>query len=207
MPFNGAGTYALPAGNPVVTNTVISETVFNLTMNDLATALTNVVNRDGQTKFTGNLRMEGFELIFDDNVSRSSITADTDDKIDIKASSTDLLKITASTVEPHSAVSAYSLIGSGSQTVSGGVITVTDSLTSLLSEDGTADTLNTINGGNEGDILVLTLSLSSSASVTASDGGGNLRLVEDHAMDLFGDTLSMIKDGSEWHELQWRNNY
>lgn len=55
MPRNGSGTYTLPAGNPVVTATVISSTVQNNTMNDVATALTDSVDKDGQTVLTGAL--------------------------------------------------------------------------------------------------------------------------------------------------------
>ncbi len=62
MPFNGSGTYSLPAGNPVVTGTTISSTVQNNTMSDVATALTTCVTKDGQTTPTANLPMGGFKL-------------------------------------------------------------------------------------------------------------------------------------------------
>lgn len=62
MPRNGAGTYSLPAGNPVVTGTVISSTVQNDTMSDVATALTNSIAKDGQTTPTANLPMGGYKL-------------------------------------------------------------------------------------------------------------------------------------------------
>ena len=57
MPFNGSGTYSLPSGNPVVTNTPISSTVLNATTSDIATALTNCVTRDGQSPPTAPLPM------------------------------------------------------------------------------------------------------------------------------------------------------
>lgn len=57
MARNGAGTYSLPSGNPVVTGTVISSTTFNNTMTDVATALTGSVAADGQTPMTGPLAM------------------------------------------------------------------------------------------------------------------------------------------------------
>lgn len=59
MPFNGSGGYSLPAGNPVVTGTVIQSTWANTTLNDLATALSNVLVRDGQAAMTGDLNMGG----------------------------------------------------------------------------------------------------------------------------------------------------
>lgn len=61
MPRNGSGTYQLPAGNPVVTGTVISSTTQNTTMSDVATALTNSLAKDGQTTPTSNLPMGGFK--------------------------------------------------------------------------------------------------------------------------------------------------
>ena len=61
MPFNGSGTYSLPAGNPVVTNTTISSSTHNSTNSDIASALSSVIVKDGQTTPTGNLPMGGFK--------------------------------------------------------------------------------------------------------------------------------------------------
>jgi hypothetical protein len=61
MPFNGAGTFTLVTGNPVVTGTVISSTIHNNTNNDFASGLTNCVTRDGQSAPSGNLPMGGFK--------------------------------------------------------------------------------------------------------------------------------------------------
>ena len=57
MSRNGSGTYALPAGNPVVTGTTISSTWANNTLSDIATALTGSLAADGQTTATGPLNM------------------------------------------------------------------------------------------------------------------------------------------------------
>lgn len=62
MSFNGSGTYNLPAGQPVVTGTVISSPTFNTLTSDLATALTNTVCKDGQSTPSANLPMGGFKL-------------------------------------------------------------------------------------------------------------------------------------------------
>lgn len=61
MPFNGSGNYSPPAPPtfPVVTQTVISSTDFNATINDIAAALTACVTRDGQSPMTGTLPMGG----------------------------------------------------------------------------------------------------------------------------------------------------
>ena len=47
MPRDIAGNYTLPAGNPVVPNTVIASNWANTTMQDVATALTNSLSIDG----------------------------------------------------------------------------------------------------------------------------------------------------------------
>ncbi|MFA6040612.1 MAG: hypothetical protein WC733_03835 [Methylophilus sp.] len=62
MPRNGAGSYTLVSGNPVVTNTTISSTWANNTLSDIATALTQSIAKDGQTVPTANLPMGGFKL-------------------------------------------------------------------------------------------------------------------------------------------------
>jgi hypothetical protein len=62
MSRNGSGTYSLPAGNPLVTNTTISSTWANNTLTDLATAMTGSVAADGQTTLTGNLQMNSNNL-------------------------------------------------------------------------------------------------------------------------------------------------
>lgn len=62
MPFNGSGTYTLPAGNPVTTGTTISSTTHNNTNSDIATALTNCLTRDGQSTPSANLPMNTKKL-------------------------------------------------------------------------------------------------------------------------------------------------
>jgi len=59
---NGAGAYSLPAGNPVVTGTVISSSTMNTTLSDIATALTASIANDGQTVPVANIPMGGFKL-------------------------------------------------------------------------------------------------------------------------------------------------
>ena len=63
MSRNGSGTYSLPAGNPVVTQTTISSSWANNTMTDLAAALTDSVAADGQTPMTGNLDLNTHKIV------------------------------------------------------------------------------------------------------------------------------------------------
>lgn len=54
------GTYTLPAGNPVVTNTSITSNWANTTLPDIGTEITNSIPRDGQAPPTANLPMNGY---------------------------------------------------------------------------------------------------------------------------------------------------
>jgi hypothetical protein len=63
MSRNGSGTYILPAGNPVVTNTTISSTWANSTLTDIASALTGSVASDGQTAMSSSLNMANNKII------------------------------------------------------------------------------------------------------------------------------------------------
>jgi hypothetical protein len=56
MPRNGAGTYTLPAGNPVVTNTTITADWGNDTMEDLGNEITNSLSREGDGGMNAPLR-------------------------------------------------------------------------------------------------------------------------------------------------------
>lgn len=63
MPDNGSGTFTVYVpGNPVVTGTTISSTVFNATTNDIATAMTNRIARDGQSPPTANTPWGSFRI-------------------------------------------------------------------------------------------------------------------------------------------------
>jgi hypothetical protein len=57
MPRDGSGQYQLPAGNPVVTNTIIASAWANNTMSDIAAQLNNVFTRDGTLGPTGPFKL------------------------------------------------------------------------------------------------------------------------------------------------------
>lgn len=57
MPRNASGTYTLPAGNPVVTGTLIESSWANTTLSDLADAMTDSLSRDGEGGMTAALRV------------------------------------------------------------------------------------------------------------------------------------------------------
>jgi len=56
MPRNGAGTYTLPAGNPVVANTNITADWGNATMEDIGNEITNSLSREGDGGMNAPLR-------------------------------------------------------------------------------------------------------------------------------------------------------
>lgn len=57
MSRDGSGNYSLYSGNPVTTGATISSTLHNNTMNDIATALTASIAKDGQTVPSADLPM------------------------------------------------------------------------------------------------------------------------------------------------------
>lgn len=61
MSRNGSGTYNLPAGQPVVTGTVIDSSVHNAFASDVATALTGSLCANGEKTATANQPMGGFK--------------------------------------------------------------------------------------------------------------------------------------------------
>jgi len=73
MSRNGSGVYTLPAGNPVVSQTVISSTWANNTMNDLASAITDSVAADGQTPMTGPLNLNSNKIV---NLANATLPTD-----------------------------------------------------------------------------------------------------------------------------------
>lgn len=77
MPFNGSGIYTPSAADfPAVAGTLILSTKFNNTINDIATALSDCVTRDGQSPPTANLPLGGFKFVnVADGTARASPVA------------------------------------------------------------------------------------------------------------------------------------
>lgn len=74
MSRNGSGTYSLPTNswNPAVSGTLATTADWQSLINDVASALTQSVSKDGQTVMTGSLNMGGFNLT---NVASAAISA------------------------------------------------------------------------------------------------------------------------------------
>ena len=63
MSLNGSGVYSPnTAGQPVVSGTTITDTAFNALMNDIATALSTALYKDGQQTVTANIPLGGYKI-------------------------------------------------------------------------------------------------------------------------------------------------
>jgi len=92
-------------------------------------------------------------------------------------------------------------------TISGGVVTKTKSFHTIDTEsDDAADSLDTINGGSEGDILIIRAE-HTDRTVTVTDVG-NIILAgaADFIIDSTNDTMMLIYDGASWLELSRSDN-
>lgn len=98
-------------------------------------------------------------------------------------------------------------IGTASSlTISGGSITASSSFLVVDTEGAaSADDLDNITGGVEGDVVVIR-SLDASRVVTVRDSVGNIRSNGDRVLDSPRDTLLLVFDGSNWLELSFSNN-
>ena len=93
-------------------------------------------------------------------------------------------------------------------TIASGAITVTDSVHRVDTEGSAAtDDLATINGGVDGQVLMLR-SVSNARDTTLKDTGGNLLLAGDFVLDRDQDliTLHYSSDLSSWVEISRSSN-
>tara|TARA_R110002020_G_scaffold428834_1_gene638344 strand:- start:8633 stop:9202 length:570 start_codon:yes stop_codon:yes gene_type:complete len=88
-------------------------------------------------------------------------------------------------------------------TISSGVITVTHSYHQIDTEsDASSDNLNTINGGADGQILILRTS-SNSRDVIVKNDDGNILISDgdDHTLGTANSVIVLFKNGNNWYEL------
>ena len=108
MSFNGSGTFNINStGQPVVTGTVISSSVFNALTADLATGLSTCITKDGQTTVTANIPMNSFKFT---NLAAGTAAGDSVRVSQLQAGSATSLTVTgtntyAATASP--ALTAY----------------------------------------------------------------------------------------------------
>ena len=86
-------------------------------------------------------------------------------------------------------------------TIAAGVVTRTRSAHIIDTEgDSASDDLDTINGGVDGDILILSAT-HSDRTVVCKDMTGNLQLVGNFTLDNGGDRIMLIYRNGLWFEL------
>lgn len=90
--------------------------------------------------------------------------------------------------------------------ISAGAITA-DRTAHAVDTEGAASTddLVTINGGTDGNILVL-YPADSARTVVVKDGTGNIQISGDFTMDNAQDTITLIKRGLSWQRLSSSDN-
>jgi len=108
LSYNGSGTFNINStGQPVVTGTVISSSVFNALTADLATGLSTCITKDGQTTVTANIPMNSFKFT---NLAAGTAAGDSVRVSQLQAGSATSLTVTgtntyAATASP--ALTAY----------------------------------------------------------------------------------------------------
>mgnify|MGYP001343754064 CR=1 FL=1 len=91
-------------------------------------------------------------------------------------------------------------------TIASGAVTVTSSVHRVDTESNAGtDDLDTINGGTDGSILILSCA-DNGRDVVFKDGTGNLKLNGDFTATNKADTITLIHYGSEWREVSRSDN-
>ena len=92
-------------------------------------------------------------------------------------------------------------------TIASGVVTADQTFHSIDTQaDAGADDLDTINGGGDGDIIIIKAE-NAARTIVVKDGTGNLQTAGDFSMDNSTDTMMLINSGgSTWLELSRSNN-
>lgn len=95
---------------------------------------------------------------------------------------------------------------SGELTIATGAITKTGSYHTVDTEsDAASDDLDTINGGANGEILILAAA-DSARTVVVKDGTGNINCAGDFDLDNVEDRIVLQFQTSAWYELSRSNN-
>jgi hypothetical protein len=91
-----------------------------------------------------------------------------------------------------------------SATIATGVITATASRVAVDTEGGAAsDSLDTVNGGADGDFLILSAVNGVSRTVTVKNGTGNIFLASDRLLNSTRDRVVLLRYASGWIEIAY----
>lgn len=186
MPFNGSGTYSLPAGNPVVTGTTISSSTHNTTNSDIASALSTAICKDGQTTPTANLPMGGFKhtgaiagSAATDYATVAQLTSGTGSYVGTVGGTADVILLTPSpAITAYAAGQRFSFIASGANTTNvtvnisslGAKAITRNGTTALVANDILASTMLVIEyDGTQFQLLTLNPVMPNGAQTIAGD--------------------------------------
>ena len=102
MPRNSSGAYTLPAGNPVVTGTTITSTWANSTLTDVASEITNSLDRSGRGAMLAALKIvDGSTsapgLVFNTETT-SGLSRSAAGQLSLSVLATEVLRLTSSGV-------------------------------------------------------------------------------------------------------------
>jgi len=192
MSRNGSGTYTLPAGNPVVTNTTISSTWANSTLTDIASALTGSVAADGQTPMTGPLNLNSNKIInlatpTLDTDGATKLYVDTADALallkannlsDVANATTSRTNLSAAKSGANSDITSITGLTTALAASQGGTgLTSAGASGNVLVSNGT--TWTSASGNVRGGITTVTLSTASPSATLTSASNQYIRVVLD----------------------------
>ena len=126
------------------------------------------------------------------------------------ANGDDMFKVdTGGEVTTAGAINAggfYNCTADSELTIATGAITATKSYHNVDTEgDAASDDLDTISGGTDGDIIVLTAN-NAGRTVVIKNGTDNIICGADISLDNTGDTATLIYDGTNWLLISSSNN-
>ncbi|WP_404405380.1 DUF2793 domain-containing protein [Pelagibacterium halotolerans] len=176
----------------------------------LFTAIETAGGGSGDVRLTLNKETAGDSatLLFQSGWSgRAEIGLSGDDDFAFKVSPDGVSFTTAFTLDAGEGFIGFErMMGAkpGFPSVSGGVLTVETSYAVPAPESGTSDDIDTISGGFDGAVLIVTGT--AGITLTFRDGTGNLKLGADRVLDTFEDSLMLIKRGTDWIELSYAGN-
>ena len=89
--------------------------------------------------------------------------------------------------------------------IGAGAVTITKSFHKIDSPTTGTTNLVTINGGYQGQILVI-MAADDAKTISVRDSGGNLRIAGNCTLDSLVDSITLLYDNSVWIELCRSNN-
>lgn len=148
----------------------------------------------GQTCAMGidNSDGDSFKISMGDNMSTASLKIDTSGQL--------------STSQSFSVEGKFNIGAINELTISSGAVTITKSLHYIDTEgDAASDDLDTINGGTEGDILILRAA-NNSRTVVVKNATGNILCAGDFSLDNTADSITLLRGSGSWVEISRSDN-